>query len=221
MKNVIFIAPPAAGKGTLSKFLEDKYGYKHISTGDLFREKVKLQDEEGKEIERILASGQLVDDKRLFHILEEKLKTIKNTENFVLDGIPRTLSQAKVLDIILRDLGFSDYVVIEIQVLESILLKRVTGRRTCKKCKTTYNIYFEKFKPHKDLICDKCNNHLEERTDDTEASFKIRYDIFEKNNKPIIDYYEEQKRICKIDNSKEDHSETLKELARIVGAKFD
>ena len=129
MKNVIFIAPPAAGKGTLSKFLETKYSYQHISTGDLFREKILMQDEESKELKQILESGQLVDDKILFHLLEEKLKSMNTSKNFVLDGIPRTLQQAKYLDIILRDLGFSDYVVINIIVDEETLLKRITGRR--------------------------------------------------------------------------------------------
>lgn len=221
MKNVIFIAPPAAGKGTLSKFLETKYSYQHISTGDLFREKILMQDEESKELKQILESGQLVDDKILFHLLEEKLKSMNTSKNFVLDGIPRTLQQAKYLDIILRDLGFSDYVVINIIVDEETLLKRITGRRNCLKCKRTYNIYFEKFKPHKELTCDLCSSPLIQRADDSINSFKVRYEIFQKNSQPIIDYYQVQNRIFEIDNTMEDHGKALKDLERIVGALID
>ena len=221
MKSVIFIAPPAAGKGTFSSYLEENYSYEHISTGDLFREKIKMQDEEGKALEHILKSGQLVDDNRLFKLLNNKLETIKNSANFVLDGVPRTLQQAYNLDIILRDLGFSEYVVIYIRVAEDILRKRMTGRRTCQNCQSTYNIYFEKFKPHKESTCDKCKSHLDSREDDQEKAFKIRYEIFETNSEPILNYYKNQNRLYEIDNTNEDHSESLKELERIVGALID
>jgi len=220
MKNVIFIAPPAAGKGTLSDFLEKKYGYVHISSGDLFREKIKEQDEEAKELEKILASGKLVDDNRLFSLIKNKLQKEKE-KKFVLDGVPRTLQQAKNLDIILHDLGFSDYIIIYIHVDEEILKKRMTGRRTCPKCKKIYNIYFEKFKPNKELICDQCEEILIQRSDDQEESFKIRYEIFKENSEPILNYYREQSRLYELDNSEEDHRQVLMKLQRIVGAIID
>lgn len=221
MKNVIFIAPPAAGKGTMSEFLVNNYNYNHISTGDLIREKIKLQDEEGKELERIIKSGQLVDDDRIFKLLEEKLSTMSKENHFILDGVPRTLQQAKKLDIILRDLGFSDYIVIYIHIDEEILMHRMTGRRICSHCQRTYNIYFEKFKPSKENTCNFCGHELIGRADDNEESFKVRYEIFNRHNEPLIAYYKEQNRFYEIDNSKEDPKETLNELQRIVGAIVD
>lgn len=221
MKSIIFIAPPAAGKGTLSDFLEKNLGYTHISTGDLFRERIKVQDEFAKELEHIISTGNLIDDECTFSLLNEKLKIIDQKKPFILEGIPRTLQQARVLDIILRDLGFSDYVVVNVHVDEEILKKRMTGRRICKSCHSTYNVYFEKFKPHKEETCDKCGNKLSQRVDDHEESFKVRYEIFNKNNQPILDYYKEQNRLYQIDNSKEEHDEALKELQRIVGAFVD
>lgn len=217
MKNVIFLAPPAAGKGTLSKFLENNFGYTHISTGDLFREKIASQDDEGKELEKILENGNLIDDEHLFTYLKEKLQKINQNKNFVLDGVPRTLQQARILDIILRDLGFSDYIVILIHVDKEVLQKRMTGRRFCPKCKRTYNIYFEKFKPQNEQICDNCGSILEQRKDDNIATYQTRYEIFENNIKPVIDYYKEQKKLFEIDNTEEHHQKCLKELKRIVG----
>lgn len=221
MKNVIFIAPPAAGKGTLSEYLERKYGYIHISTGELFREKIKKQDEEGKELEQIINSGQLIDDERTMNLLKQKVASLEPHQKFILDGVPRTLQQAHILDIILSDLGDSNYVAINIDVKESVLLKRIIGRRVCSKCNSTYNIYFEEFKPKKENICNQCGSSLKERTEDNEESFKVRYEIFKTNNEPIINYYKEQNRFERLDNTNNDQTETLKALERIVGATID
>lgn len=221
MKNVIFIAPPAAGKGALSDYLMNKYGYTHISTGELFREKIKQSTEEGKKLEQILKSGNLVDDETTFQLLKERMLKIKKDENFILDGIPRTFQQAKLLDIVLQDLGFSDYVVIYVQVEEEILKKRMLGRRICNNCKKTYNIYFEKFKPNQENICDICKENLINRTDDNEVSFQKRYQIFLQNNKDILDYYDNKKRLAIYQNNQEQSEDSLKELQRIVGAIVD
>lgn len=221
MKNVIFIASPAAGKGTLSKFLVENYQYIHISTGALFREKCQLADEEGQELKKILASGQLVDDERTTKILKEKLITLSKEHSFILDGYPRNINQAKALDFILKDLGFSDYVVIYLHINEEILKRRIIGRRICKNCQSTYNLYFDKFKPQKDNICDKCGYDLIGRAEDNEETFQVRYQIFLDNNEELIKFYQEQHRLFEIDNSNENHEETLWKLERIVGAKID
>lgn len=221
MKNVIFIAPPAAGKGTFSDYLEKKYNYIHVSTGDLFREKIKDGTKEAQELDEILKSGQLVDDERTFKLLKDKLITLRSSENFIIEGLPRTLQQAKVLDIILQDLNFKDYVVIYISIDSEILKKRMTGRRICADCGKTYNIYFEQFKPQKENYCDECSSNLIQRKDDNDESFKVRYGIFERNFEPIMSYYQEQNHLKTIDNSNENHTEALKELERIVGASID
>ncbi len=219
MKNVIFIAPPAAGKGTLSEFLEEKYGYFHISTGDLIRDKIKEQTEEGKLLEQTIQKGNLVDDETIFNLLEEKLKNLDKNHPFILDGIPRTLQQAHKLDIILRDLDFSDYLVIEINVEKEILQKRITGRRICPNCKSSYNVYFEEFKPQQESICDKCGHNLIIRSDDNESAFHIRYNTYLENNEPLLNYYKEQNKLYHVDNVKTENAK--EELQRIVGATSD
>jgi len=221
VKNVIFIAPPAAGKGALSDYLISKYGYTHISSGELFRDKINLHSEEGKKIEQILKSGNLVDNKTTFQILKEKLTTLKKEEKFILDGVPRTLQQANNLDIILHDLNFSNYVVIYVQVEEEILKKRMLGRRICKNCKKTYNLHFEKFKPLQKDICDICGEKLINRVDDNEESFQKRYRIFLKNNESILDYYKTKNKLVLLTNNQEQNEDSLKELQRIVGAIVD
>ncbi len=221
MKSVIFIAPPAAGKGTLSEYLEEKFHYIHISTGALFRERSQINDEEGRELKEILASGQLVDDERTTRILKEKLNHMSKEKAFILDGYPRNINQAKNLDNILKDLNFSDYIVIYIHISEEILKKRMIGRRTCKKCQSTYNIYFDKFKPRKEDVCDKCGSNLISREEDNEKTFQVRYQIFLDHNEKLIEYYKNQNRLVEIDNSNEHHEKTLNELERIVGAKVD
>lgn len=220
MKNIIFLAPPAAGKGTISNFLKDNYSYQHISTGKILREKIKTEDEESKYFNHLIQQGQLIEDRIIFQILKEKLTTLRKNDYFILDGVPRTLSQAHFLDIILRDLGFSDYLVINIKVKKEILYHRFIGRRICPNCQKTYNIYFEKFKPRKDMTCDNCGNLLIQRIDDTKDSFSVRYEIFEKNNKELVAYYKEKQCLYEIDYN-ENGIDTLKELERIVGAFVD
>jgi adenylate kinase len=221
VKGVIFIAPPAAGKGTLSKYLVTHHGFRHISIGNLFRKRANQKDEEGLVLTKALKTGKLIDDERLFKLLIEELQTIKKGEKIILDGIPRTLQQAQKLDIILRDLNVSDFVVIHIKIDKEILKLRMTGRRICPKCQSTFNIYSEKFKPHKENTCDSCTSSLIKREDDTEDSFKVRYEIYKKNSEPIIHYYKNQHRLYEIDLTNEDQTDTLKELDRIVGAFVD
>lgn len=221
MKGVIFIAPPAAGKGTLSKYLVTHHGFKHISVGNLFRERAKQKDEEGEFLSKALKTGTLIDDTRLFSIVKKALSSVKKGEKIILDGVPRTLQQAEKLDIILRDLNFSDFLVININVEKEILKLRMIGRRICPNCQNTYNIYSEKFKPHKDNTCDACESSLIKREDDTEESFKVRYEIYQKNSSQMIEYYQEKDCLYQIDFTNENHEEALKELDRIVGAFVD
>ncbi len=220
MKNIIFLAPPAAGKGTISNFLKETYGYQHISSGKIFRERIKQNENQEGELNEIIKSGKLVNDELLFRCIKEKLQIISKEKYFILDGVPRTLQQAKFLDIILRDLGFLDYIVINIKVKKEILHLRFTGRRICPNCQKTYNIFFEKFKPHKKLTCDDCGLLLKERVDDTEESFRVRYETFVKNNEEIVKYYKEKNCLYELDYNDDDQA-TLKEIQRIVGAFVD
>ncbi len=197
MKNIVFIAPPAAGKGTLSELLIKKYDYEHISTGNLLREEAKKNTLVAKKIREIQASGKLVGDDIVNELLENKLKSI--SKPFILDGYPRTLLQAEKLEKILLKLNKTLDVVIYLDVPYSILLKRTVGRLVCTKCGSSFNEYFLETKPKTNGVCDLCNSPLFKRSDDTEQTFLVRYNEFIENTKPLIDFYQKRNMLCKVD----------------------
>lgn len=197
MKNVIFIAPPAAGKGTQSNMLVD-LGYIHISTGDMLREEIAKESSLGLKIKDIMNSGELVSDEIVFELIENKLRT--TNKPFILDGFPRTLNQAKLLDELLSDLNIDNYKVIYLEIELEEALKRALGRLTCK-CGASYNSEFTALMPKVAGICDKCGSALEKRCDDNEESFKVRFETFIKNNEPIINFYKSKNRLYTIDTS--------------------
>lgn len=198
MKNIIFIAAPASGKGTFSNMLMERYGYNHISTGDVLRNIVKTNSKLGKEVAEILKKGNLVDDELMFKIIKEEILSLNSNKPFILDGLPRTLDQAIYLDKLFDELKVNNYSVIYLDINYEVALKRAIGRITCINCGATYNKFFEDFKPQKDNICDKCNHELISRTDDNEDSFKQRFENYVKNTLPILNYYENQNSLTKI-----------------------
>ena len=209
MKNIIFIAPPAAGKGTHSKKLVDKFNYVHISTGDMLREVIQTGSELGLEVKSIIDQGKLVSDELIIKLINNKLADIKG-KPFILDGFPRTLSQAKALDSIVND----DYVVIYLDIDKETAIKRIEGRLTCS-CGASYNINEEAFRPQVEGICDKCGSKLVKRDDDNALAFAVRYDTFLENTKPLYEYYEKKNKLHVIDVNK-DASEIFDEISRIV-----
>lgn len=192
MKNIIFIAPPAAGKGTVSDYLVKNYNYEHLSTGDLLREVIKSGSEFGKEIDKIISSGNLVSDDVIIKLVSDKLKTLDESRPFILDGFPRTLNQAKSLDEMLVNLGITNNIAVYLDIDLEEALKRVLGRITCPKCKRSYNKNIEKLRPVNGNVCDDCNVELESRSDDNEETFKVRFSTYLENTSPIIDYYKER-----------------------------
>ena len=204
--NIIFIAPPGAGKGTQSTLLVDKYGYKHISTGDLLREEIKKGNELGVKIEEIISKGELVSDDIITELLKNELSNIKD-EKFILDGYPRNLDQAKILNDIFTDLNVSDYGVIYMDIDEETATKRVLGRIVCPTCGASYNKYFQKLMPKEEGICDNCGGKLEERSDDNEATFKTRFSTYIDVTKPVLDYYKKINRLFII--NADDEAETI------------
>ncbi len=216
MKNVIFIAAPASGKGTYSSMLMERYGYNHISTGDLLRNIVNSNSELGKEVSSVLSSGKLVNDELMFKIIKDALNKINDDKPFILDGVPRTLDQAKYLDILFKELNIPDYKVIYLNVDKEIAKKRAIGRLSCLKCGATYNKFFEGFKPKKENICDKCNNELVTRSDDNEESFNKRFDSYITNTLPILDYYQDCDKLEKIDTADFTHEEIFDIILNMV-----
>ena len=209
MKNIIFIAPPAAGKGTQSNMLKEKFGYNHISTGDMLREAINSGSEIGAEVKNIIDKGELVSDDLIIKLVKDKLTSLEG-KPFILDGFPRTLNQAKSLDEILTD----DYIVIYLDLDESEAINRITGRLTCN-CGKSYNVNIEELKPKVDGICDNCGSILIKRDDDNVESFKVRFKTFLDNTDSILKYYEDKKRLVKIDVNRDvqDIFESILEVA--------
>ncbi len=209
MKNIIFIAPPAAGKGTQSNMLKEKFGYNHISTGDMLREAINSGSEIGAEVKNIIDKGELVSDDLIIKLVKDKLTSLKG-KPFILDGFPRTLNQAESLDKILTD----DYIVIYLDLDESEAINRITGRLTCN-CGKSYNVNIDKLKPKVDGICDNCGSILIKRDDDNVESFKVRFKTFLDNTDSILKYYEDKEKLIKIDVNKDvqDIFESILEVA--------
>ncbi len=192
MKNIIFIAPPAAGKGTQSAILEKKYNLPHISTGDILREESKKDTELGRYIAEVLSSGSLVKDDVTYTLLQNRLSESDCKNGYVLDGFPRNIEQAYKYDEILKNLNQELGYVIKLDINEETLEKRITGRRICENCKTVYNINSETEKPKQESICDKCGGRLYQRNDDNVTSFRNRYKVYVEKTKPLLDYYKEK-----------------------------
>lgn len=210
MKNVIFIAPPAAGKGTQSERLME-IGYEHISTGDMLREEINKNTVLGKEINEIITKGKLVSDELVFELITNKITNL--SKPFILDGFPRTINQAKLLDELFQKLNITNYEVVYLDVSLDVALKRALGRLTCS-CGSSYNIYNENLKPKLENICDKCGKVLVKRNDDNEESFKVRFETFLNNIEPIKDFYREKDRLHVIDTmlSTEEVTDRIKEI---------
>lgn len=214
MKNVIFIAPPAAGKGTCSEYLIKNLGYEHLSTGDLLREEIASGSDLGKKIDSIISKGNLVDDEFMIKLVQGKLESLDSNQHFILEGFPRTIVQAEKLDNMFQDLNITNVVVIFLDVDFDLALKRTLGRINCPKCKRSYNLYFEEKKPMKDNICDDCNIELIKRNDDNEESFKVRFDSYMKDANLIIEHYKNLGILKSVKAT--DLDKMLKEVAEVV-----
>lgn len=197
MKNIIFISPPAGGKGTQSTKLKEVYGYNHLSAGDMLRRCALSNTDLGNKVKDIMSKGELVSDDIITNLIKEELKKCKD-KPFILDGYPRTLKQAEALD----SIDNIDYVVIYFNISMEDSLKRALGRLTCS-CGKSYNLYIDELKPKVEGICDNCKKLLEKRSDDNEESFKVRFNTFIENTKPLIEYYENKNKLYKIDVNKD------------------
>ena len=192
MKNIIFIAAPAAGKGSFSNILKEKYNYMHISTGDMLRDAIASGSELGVKVKDIIDNGNLVSDDIMISLIDNTLTDTKG-KPFILDGFPRTLNQASSLDKLTND-----FEVIYLDVDEDVAAKRMEGRLTCS-CGRSYNTNHPDFMPKVAGICDNCGEKLIKRKDDNAESFKVRYASFITNTKPLMDYYKDKGKLHIID----------------------
>jgi adenylate kinase len=199
--NIIFIAPPAAGKGTQSSLLVEKYGLAHISTGDLLREEVASGSEFGKMLNEQMSKGMLVSDEVVLNLLRNRLMKDDVTNGFILDGYPRNLTQADMLDNMLSELNMKIDHVLYLDMDKELAMHRALGRISCPKCGKSYNKYEEVMKPKVDGKCDDCHEDLISRSDDNKESFNTRFDTYLDNTQPLLNYYKEKNLLNVIDNS--------------------
>lgn len=211
---LVLLGAPGAGKGTQAKKLIEKYGIPQISTGDILRKAVADGTTLGKEAKSYMNKGELVPDSVVIGLVKERLAQDDCKKGYILDGFPRNTSQAETLDNVLSDMKASLDFALSVDVDKGDLMKRLTGRRTCKGCQQMYNVYFSPAK--KDGVCDKCNGELFQRDDDKEETIKNRLDIYEKSTAPLIDYYS-KKGILKSVNGAGSVDEIFSKICSILG----
>ena len=216
MKNIIFIAPPAAGKGTMSTLLKNKYNYVHISTGDLLRDAKSKNDEFGKMLAGMLSSGKLVPDEIVLELLENRIKQDDAKKGFILDGYPRNIKQAEIYDDLLKELSYDMGVVIFLDIDKDTAMKRALSRVVCSKCGLSYNLDNKELSPIKEGICDACGGILKTRGDDNKETFITRFDTYMKETYPLIEYYEKKNNLVKIEVSNLTADEVFEEVKKVI-----
>lgn len=196
---LVFLGAPGAGKGTQAKKLVEKYVIPQISTGDLLRAAVAAGTALGKEAKLCMDKGELVPDSVVLGMVEERLKQDDCKKGYILDGFPRNTSQAEALDKMLAALNMQLEAAVSVDVPFDDLMKRLTGRRTCKSCGQMYNIYFNA--SQKSGICDKCGGELFQRDDDKEETIKKRLDVYTAQTAPLFDYYKNKGILKSVDGT--------------------
>jgi len=184
---LLLVGPPGAGKGTQAVHLAEHFAIPHISTGDIFRANIKGSTELGLLAKSYMDKGELVPDSVTNDMVADRLTKDDTKNGFLLDGYPRNIDQAKYIDGVLKERGIPLQFVLEFQLDNSEIVKRLSGRRVCKSCGAIFHIIFEK--PKTEGICDKCGGELYQRDDDKESVIQNRLDIYDAQTAPIINYY--------------------------------
>ena len=211
--NIILMGLPGAGKGTQASEIVKKFPIPHISTGDMFRKAIKDETDLGKEAKSYMDRGELVPDEVTVGIVKERISEDDAKKGFLLDGFPRTIDQAESLSQIMSELDREIDAVINIEVPEEELMNRLTGRRICEKCGTTYHLVFNP--PKVDGVCDIDGGKLYQRKDDNPETVSNRLSVNVKQSKPILEYYDEKGVLKNIDGAK-DIDEVTKDVIDIL-----
>ena len=198
---LVFLGPPGSGKGSQAAYVVEKHEVVHISTGDLLRAAVKSGSDLGLQASEIMAQGSLVPDNLVLELIASHLDEIDLSKGFLLDGFPRSIVQAEQLDLILRQKRCELNFVLHLSVEDEALIKRLSGRRTCRSCGKIYNIHFSP--PKVEGQCDECGHSgkLMHRTDDNIDSIKHRLTVYNEETKPLLDYYENSGLLRTVDAS--------------------
>jgi adenylate kinase len=214
---IVLMGPPGAGKGTQAKKLCEAFGVPQVSTGDILRAAVNQGTELGRKAKEYMDQGLLVPDEVITGIVKERLRENDAEKGFILDGFPRTIPQAESLEKILEEMEVKLDAVINIVVPREELIERFTGRRVCEVCGSTYHVKYNP--PRQQGICDKCGGRLIERADDDVKTVEKRIDVYERETKPLIDYYKNKNLLANIDGNRpiEEVFEEIKGLLKGEG----
>jgi len=194
---VVLLGPPGAGKGTQAKWLQERFEACQVSTGDILRKAVAEQTPLGKQAAAYINRGALVPDSLIVNLVAERLKEKDCDKGFVLDGFPRTISQAESLEEILEKMGLALDCVLSVHVPHRVIVERLAGRRTCKGCGALYHLTLDP--PSKEGVCDRCGGELYQRDDDREETITARLKVYEAQTAPLVNYYRERGMLREID----------------------
>lgn len=214
--NIILLGPPGAGKGTQAKKISENCSIPHISTGDILRENISNNTPLGLKAKSYMSRGELVPDELLITIIKDRLSRSDCSGGFLLDGYPRTIPQADALQMILTESGRKLDVVLNIDVDDEELIKRLSGRRMCA-CGTSYHVDFNP--PEKEGFCDTCKGKLYQREDDRAEAIKNRLIVYKKQTEPLINYYTKKAILRRIDGNK-DISAIFEDIKKVL-EKYD
>lgn len=214
-KVIVLMGAPGAGKGTQAQLISRRFGWPQISTGDILREMAEQDTPLGRHIKGVLASGRLVSDEILADIIQERTQRDDCRGGYILDGFPRTIHQAELLDRLVRERGH-ELVVINIAVAPQALVARLAARRICPRCGAVYNMHSRP--PREDERCDRCGTPLRMRADDHPDAIRKRLEVYQKETAPVIEYYRQQKKVAEIDGGRS-MDEVFQDLVRVIEEK--
>ena len=212
---IILLGPPGAGKGTQAAGIVNKYNMPHISTGDIFRKNIKEETELGKKAKEYMDKWLLVPDELTVGLVTSRISEPDCANGFMLDGFPRNVSQAKHLDVFLKETNIKLDNVINIEVDKNILVERAEGRRICKSCGATYHVEFNP--PKTEGVCNVCGGELYQRQDDTEETVSKRIQVYLDETKPLADYYANEGIISNI-NGQQSIDKVFEDIVNALGS---
>lgn len=194
---VVLLGPPGAGKGTQAKLLQEKFAACQISTGDILRKAVAERTPLGQEAAQYIDRGALVPDDVIIKLVGERLKDRDCEAGFILDGFPRTIPQAESLDAILQQMRLNLNRVLSVQVPRTVIIERLSGRRSCKDCGALAHVVFSP--PAREGVCDRCGGQLYQRQDDEEETVANRLKVYDNQTAPLVNYYRQRNLLREID----------------------
>lgn len=212
--HLILFGAPGVGKGTQAKLISEKYNVPQISTGDMLREAVKAETDLGKKASELMNAGKLVPDEIMLALIKDRISRADCREGFILDGFPRTITQAEGLDILFTTLSLPNITCIEISVPDDEIINRLVSRRLCEKCGTDYNLITNP--PPQDMLCLKCAGNIVQRKDDNEETISNRLKVYLAQTAPLRDYYENKGEFHSIDGLR-GINEVRNDIFKILG----